>query len=313
MNYKSFLATISRDDNNYLNISSHRKYQHDEQEYDKQYKISPHDYLAGKGLFNLAKSIDLDVNNPILELGCGTGRLSVGLLKAFDPAKLLITDASSIFLDIARTKFTENGLDLPNLGILRFEDIGILPDDTFSLIVIRSALHHIDKYDEFLLAASQKLARGGAIVFQEPLYEGLFTLGLIAKCLQRSTNDKDVLNDLQLLSDTMRFYCRTDVDKSAAEDKYAFRLSDILIAANRAELSIHFFPNHSFEDFADTPAQFDYSVFAENYLKYCMGFCERTVSHFKNSAGDILEYIAQISGTNRAPESSGVFVLRRSL
>jgi SAM-dependent methyltransferase len=244
-------------------------------------------------------------------LGCGTGRLSVGLLRAFDPTRVLVTDASSIFLDISRQKFLENGLSLPHLGLLQFEDIGALPDDAFSLIVIRSALHHVDKYGEFLVAASKKLVRGGALVFQEPLYEGLFVLGLIAKFLQKSTKDKEILKDLKLLSDTMRFYCRTDVDKSLAEDKHTFRLSDILNAANRAELNLKFFPNRSFEDFAGEPSQFNYSKFAQSYLKYCMSYSDKTVAFFMSNAGDVLEYIEEISGTDRAPESSGVFVLLR--
>lgn len=313
MSYKLFLQNAVRDDDNYLLLSPHRKYQHDEQSYDNQYQISPYDYVAGEGLRKLAESLNLNLRGPILELGCGTGRLSVGLLKAFDPAQVLVTDASSIFLDISRQKFLANGLAIPNLGVLQFEDIGALPDDVFSLIVIRSALHHIDKYDEFLVAASKKLKQGGALVFQEPLYDGLFVLGLIAKYLQKSTNDEDVLRDMSLLSDTMRFYCRTDVDKSLAEDKYAFRLNDILIASNKAELGLRFFPNRSFEDFAGTSSQFDYSEFVKNYLKYCMSFSDKTVSFFMNNASDVLEYIADISGTDRAPESSGVFVLTRNV
>lgn len=313
MSYELFLKNTPRDNENYLLISPHRKYQHDEQSYDDQYQISPYDYVAGEGLKQLAESLNLDLHGPILELGCGTGRLSVGLLKAFDPAKVLVTDASSIFLDISRQKFLTNGLAVPHLGIMQFEDIGTLPDDTFSLIVIRSALHHIDKYDEFLVAASKKLVRGGALVFQEPLHDGLFVIGLIAKYLQKSTTDKEVLKDLRLLSDTMRFYCRTDVDKSLAEDKYAFRLNDILIASNRAGLGVKFFPNRSFEDFSGEPSQFDYSKFVQSYLKYCMSFSDKTVSFFMSNASDVLEYIADISGVDRAPESSGVFVLTRTM
>ncbi|CAH1904835.1 Methyltransferase domain-containing protein [Candidatus Nitrotoga sp. HW29] len=313
INFNDFLKMMRCSDEGFLQISPHRKYQHDEQSYDNQYQISPYDYVAGEGLLNLAKSLNLDINNPILELGCGTGRLSVGLLNAFDPAKVLVTDASSIFLGISRQKFLKNGLVLPHLGVLQFENISALPDDTFSLIVIRSALHHVDKYDEFLVTASKKLVRGGSLVFEEPLYEGLFVLGLIAKYLQKSASDKELLKDLKLLSDTMRFYCRTDVDKSLAEDKYVFRLNDILNAANKAELGLKFFPNRSFEDFAGEPSQFDYSKFAQDYLKYCMRFSDKTVTFFMSNASDVLEYIAEISGIDRAPESSGVFVLTRTI
>lgn len=161
MNSASFFNHIPRDKNGYLLISAHRKYSYDEQLYDQQYGISPYDFVAGEGLFNLAKRLGLNLDHPVLELGCGTGRLSVGMLKAFDPDKLLITDASSIFLDLSRRKFQESNLAMPHLGVLQFEDIGLLPDEAFSMIVIRSALHHIDKYEDFLIAASKKLVKGG--------------------------------------------------------------------------------------------------------------------------------------------------------
>lgn len=96
--------------------------------------------------------------------------------------------------------------------------------------------------------------------------------------MQKSTSNQELLKDLKLLSDTMRFYCRTDVDKSLAEDKYVFRLNDILNAANKAELGLNFFPNHSFEDFAGELSQFDYSKFTQDYLKYCMSFSNKTVT-----------------------------------
>ena len=161
------------------------------------------------------------------------------------------------------------------------------------------------------MAASTKLVCGGAIIFQEPLYEGLLLLGLIAKFLQNSACDDDIHKDLTLLSNAMLFYCRTDLDKSLCEDKYAFRLNDILKAANQAALGLKFYPNRSFEDFAREPSQFSYSNFAESYLKYCMSFCEKTVTYFMDNANDVLKYIAEMSGNDRAPESSGVFVLTR--
>ncbi len=151
------------------------------------------------------------------------------------------------------------------------------------------------------------------MIFQEPLYEGLFVMGLIAKYLQKSAQDPAIVADLKLLSDTMRFYCRTDLDKALAEDKYAFRLKDILDAANRAELGLKFFPNRSFESFVGEAQPFEYANFVRSYLKYCMSFGEKTVGFFMENAADVMEYIAEVSGTDRAPESSGVFVLTRSV
>ena len=139
----------------------------------------------------------------------------------------------------------------------------------------------------------------------------MFVLGLIAKYLQKLTDDSDILKDLVHLSSTMSVYCRTDLDKSYVEDKHAFRLMDILNAANMAGLGTRYFPNYSFEDFAGLPSIFNYTTFVEHYLKYSMNFSEKTVTWFMNNTGDVLGYIMKTSGTERAPESLGVFVLTR--
>jgi SAM-dependent methyltransferase len=311
MSYEQFLQITPRNGNDYLLISAHRQYQHDELSYDEQYKISAFDYVAGNGVLRLVNDLGLMKDSPILELACGTGRLTVGLINAFGGAGVLATDASTTFLDITRKKLLENKLATPRFGVLRFEDIGSLPDETFGLILIRSALHHVDKYDGFLLAASRKLRSGGAIIVQEPLYEGLFLLGLIAKCILKQANDLDIQRDLNVLINAMSFYCRIDLDKSSAEDKHVFRLNNVLVAANRAELSLKFFPNKSFEDFAGEPNLFDFSYFAKSYLEFCMSFKEKTVGFFMEKANDVLQYIKETSGANNAPECSGVFVLAR--
>jgi SAM-dependent methyltransferase len=309
--FQRFLDTSPRGSDGALLISPHRKYLHDEEGYDEQYQISPYDYLAGQGLKALVSDLSIDTSHPILELGCGSGRLSVGLVKSFDPTKILVTDASSIFLDISRRKFQNNGLMVPHLGLLRFEDIELLPERAFSLVVLRSALHHVNDYPEFIAAASRKLVSGGAMIFQEPLYEGLFLLGLIGKFLQGQTKDEEIRRDLKLLAEVMSFYCRTDLDKSASEDKFVFKLHDILEAANHAGLQTKYYPNKSLESFASQPAPFVYTDFATSYLQYCMSFSEKTVSFFRSGANDVLEYISMTAGNDRAPESSGVFALIR--
>ncbi len=296
----------------FLGISSPRDYHHDEQAYDAQYQVSPHDFVAGMGLRRLAQGLALETSGPLLELGCGTGRLSVGLLKAFDASRILVTDASVAFLELSRQKFLANTLALPHMGILRFEDIALLPNSMFSLIVLRSALHHVDRYAEFIATAAQKLAVGGALMVQEPLFEGLFLMGLLANPLRKASTNARIREDMGLLADTMRFYCRADVDKSLAEDKHAFRLADILAAANQAGLGLRFFPNRSFEDFAGDAPRFDFANFVENYLRFCMNFGPDSVAFFMQQAQDGLRYIVEIAGTDRAPESSGVFVLTRT-
>ncbi len=311
MSYEQFLRATPRSEDEYLLFSSHRPYQHDELCYDKQYKVPPFDYAAGEGILQLVNDLPLLADSPILELGCGTGKLTIGLISAFGVDAVLATDASTTFLDITRKKLLENKLPIPHLGILRFEDIGGFPDNAFGLIVIRSALHHVDMYEDFLVAASRKLRSGGAIIFQEPLYEGLFLLGLIAKFILPLTQDVDIQKDLSVLVDAMSFYCRMDVDKCLAEDKHVFRLNNILSVANRAGLTLQFFPNKAYEDFAGNPSLFDYSYFVKSYLGYCMSFKHKTVEFYMEKAAEVLQYIKETSGANNAPECFGFFVLTR--
>ncbi|NJN99977.1 MAG: hypothetical protein HC875_40650 [Anaerolineales bacterium] len=61
-------------------ISQPRRFAHDETKYDEQYQIEPTDMRAGQGLVNLLRTYQADFSGPGLEIGCGTGRLSVGLV-----------------------------------------------------------------------------------------------------------------------------------------------------------------------------------------------------------------------------------------
>jgi SAM-dependent methyltransferase len=306
---RAFLSRTERSAEGYLQISPHRKFEHDEHAYDAQYRIEPQDMVLGEGLFRLAQQLGVDTQGYLLELGCGTGRLSVGLPRFFDANRVIVTDGSSTFVDLTRRKFEGNGLALPYLGVLQFDDLGKLPDGVFSMLVMTSTLHHVNEYREFIATAAQKLAPGGCIVVQEPLFEGLFLMGLIAKSLLRQAPDDEIRRDLALLSDTMEFYCRNDVDKSSAEDKYAFRLSDILAAANTAGLGLRYFPNHTLGHFATGWTGFSYASFARDYLVHCMSFGPKTVDFYLHGGADAFEFIRRVSGLDRAPESVGVFAL----
>lgn len=294
-------------------ISENRKYYHDEQLYDKQYNIEASDYLAGEGLASLIRKEKIDLRCPVLELGCGTGRLSTGLLKHFAPAEVIVTDASMDFLRIARKKFDSNGLSNYSLALLRFEDISLLPDNAFSLVVLRSALHHVIDYESFINEVSGKLIHGGAMAFQEPCYEGFLVLGLLAKMViskgifpNRRTSD-----DIKLLADTMKFYCRRDIDKSLAEDKHVFKVSDILLSAERSGMSLKYFVNKDFEFFVNETDSFHYLNFVESYLRHCMQFSEAVTEFFLRESAETLKYLSEISGRTNWPESSGVFLLKR--
>jgi ubiquinone/menaquinone biosynthesis C-methylase UbiE len=308
----NFIKRQALGESGYLEISKHRKYDHDETKYDDQYKILEHDLQAGKGVLRATKLHNIDTSGGVLEFACGTGKLSTGLVKYFDPKKTLITDASSIFLDILKTKLAKNNLESPHVGILRFEDIKKLPNNSLSLILLRSALHHIDRYDLFIKEASKKLIKDGAIICQDPLREGILTLGMLSLTASKLCVDKEIRTELTNMARTAHFYCRGDTDKTHAEDKHVFRASDILQAGNAANLKLEFYPNFSLEDFnQDKPPKFNFLDFCKTYLSSCMSFKDKTVKYFINETKDEMNYINTLCESDRGPESSGVFLLKK--
>jgi len=310
----NFIKRQTLGESGYLEISKHRKYDHDETKYDDafQYKVLEHDLKAGKGVLRATKLHNIDTSGGVLEFACGTGRLSTGLIKYFDPKKTLITDASSIFLDILKTKLAKNNLKSPHLGILRFEDIKKLPNNSLSLILLRSALHHIDRYDLFIKEASKKLIKNGAIICQEPLREGILTLGMLSLTASKLCVDKEIKTDLTHMARTAHFYCREGADKTNDEDKHVFGVNDILQAANAADLKLEFYANFVLEDFSDDNLpKFNFLDFCKTYLSSCMSFKDKTVKYFINETKDEIDYINTLCESNRMPEASGVFLLKK--
>lgn len=77
----------------------------------------------------------------VLELGCGTGNLSVLLHKAFPKARLHLVDISRESLEACRSRF-----DAPDRHVFDQKDFGQadFPDGSFDLVVSSIAIHHLD-------------------------------------------------------------------------------------------------------------------------------------------------------------------------
>ena len=304
-------------------ISQPSRYAHDEAKYDKQYQIDPTDVKVGNGLINLLREKNADFMGAALEVGCGTGRLSLGLVNNKAYPVVILTDPSTIFLRITSQKMREASVDISNVhfAVLKAEEIDRLPRSEFSLIVLRSVLHHVLDVTKFINSAAMSLRQGGILVFQEPCMEGYVLMGAMAQFIPIIIKQSGIkLNDnytrqIQSFIDTMQFYARRDVDKSSAEDKHLFRVDEIMKICSYTGLSAEFLPNVVYEQYSEPSQkrneQTSFYTFFRDYLKYCMSFDQTLIElidkHFRNYC----KFVDNLSVSSSGPYMHGVFVCRK--
>jgi SAM-dependent methyltransferase len=182
---KAWLDSFPKNADGFINISDERRFAHDETEYDTQYNNDPSNFASGAGLIKTLKEMDADFSCPAIEVGCGTGVLTLGLVKEQAFPLLLATDPTSIFLKLTRKKCVDAGVDSSRLvlGVLDGSDVAMLPPQSLSLITLRSVLHHILDVDSFIAAASRALVPNGVLAFEEPCAEAFILMGGIAQFL----------------------------------------------------------------------------------------------------------------------------------
>jgi SAM-dependent methyltransferase len=116
----------------------------------------------GEALFSAAAS-EAARGARVLDVGCGRGTSTLGLLEA-KPSYVLGIDVST--REIALAREAAQGLDCVDFRVQSaHEPIA----DRFDLIIGRSILHHID-FKEFLRRAfDDNLRAGGRMIFMEPM------------------------------------------------------------------------------------------------------------------------------------------------
>ncbi|MGD0915982.1 MAG: class I SAM-dependent methyltransferase [Thermodesulfobacteriota bacterium] len=308
---------------NFFYVSSPQKYARDETKYDDQYKVDTPGRRYGEGLINLLQQKDATFEGPALEIGCGTGLLSVGLVTKEAYPIVIITDPSPLFLSLALQKMMKAGIapSKAHFAVLKAEEIDRLLRNEFSLIALRSVLHHVLDVDKFIHDAALSLRPGGVLTFQEPCSEGYILMGALAQFIPlalgqagKELTDKH-LTQIQGFIKTMLFYARRSIDKSAAEDKHLFRVDEIMKIGSSAGLAVEFLPNMTYEDYA-TPVKGklrrpSFYAFFHDYLKYCMSFDTQLMELLDRYFRTYCKFVDTLSIEANGPYMHGVFLCKK--
>lgn len=303
----------------FVHLSQPRRYAHDESGYDAYYDSDPANLRVGKGLARLLTDRGADVSAPALEIGCGTGLVSLGLAAASPYPFTIFTDPSPAFLEITRTKIRKHGIDESSLvfAVLMGEEIGRVPEGALSLVVLRSTLHHVLDVEAFIAAAARTLRPGGVLTFQEPCMEGYVLMGAMAQFLPELAKaggielSPEQRQKVELFSNSMAFYARRDLDKTQAEDKHLFRVDDIMSIGARHGLSTEFLPNTVYEAF-ESPARSHapdaFGPFFRGYAKFCMAWDDELMKLFDAYLAPKCRYVEEASRGGSGPYLHGVFI-----
>lgn len=105
----------------------------------------------------------------ILELGCGTGNLTLRLLEQFPSARIVTVDAAPEMTSLAAARARERGWDA-RLECLtaRFEDLNFAPG-SFDLVASCMSLHHVKDKRPLYRGINAWLRPGGGLCFADQL------------------------------------------------------------------------------------------------------------------------------------------------
>lgn len=316
----------------YSVLSPARSFAHDEGDYDAQYLLGDKDLRQGHGLSALLQNRNADTSSPALELGCGTGTLTLGLADKCPYPLLIVSDMSPAFLDITHQKMVNIGVDPSKIKLAVYDTDNVLyapPREAFSLIAMRATLHHILHPEQFIAAISALLSPGGFFVVHEPCRDGFLILGMIAKMYALTRFSPPFFNSMQnlflgrhrkkyiematLTWQTMVASARQDIDKSEMEDKHIFAPAEVINWGNRCGLQGEFIPNVEFREFSKefTPSKFSFAGFTKSYMQHCMSFPDDFVDDFCAFAKPYLEYVEESSRGTAPPAYYGVFLFKK--
>jgi ubiquinone/menaquinone biosynthesis C-methylase UbiE len=207
-------------------------------DYDKIYQLNPKVITSiGKQWDELIRKIGMEGGDAI-EIGSGTGALTLGLLEMSTFRSLVATDISFKFLDGLRAR----SLQYHNLSMAMCDaNHPNFRDEVFDVVLGRSILHHLVDYQLTLQSAFNMLRPDGVALFFEPVIQGKIFIALFARLLVESDNASGtpILTSLEKNKITayvraltkQKWYPQSRESLLKIEDKYIFNLQDLLVLA----------------------------------------------------------------------------------
>lgn len=303
----------ARNDDGFYYLSEPRRFAHNEEEYDVYHAVNSANLGEGGGVLSIARELKGDTSGPALEIGCGTGALSMGLVHNSPYPLTVVSDPSPQFLAIARRKIEASRAADAQLAyaVLMGDELERLPRDHFSLIAMRATLHHIADWKLFIAKAAAALRPGGILAFQEPCAEAFILMGAIAQFLPKLTNLSPAqAESVDIFVGAMSFYSRQDLDKSSVEDKHSFRVDEVAEVAGENGLSMRFTGNAEFGSFRHEPQTF--TMLFRNYLKFCCAWKEdEMLVHFDTYLKPYCAFVDTASLGGRGPSQYGTFFCQK--
>jgi 2-polyprenyl-3-methyl-5-hydroxy-6-metoxy-1,4-benzoquinol methylase len=288
-------------------FSPHRGYQTPEDAYDADASVDDH---RGRFLVEAVSRANPNLTGVCLEIGCGTGRLTSGLVRHGAFERYLITDASAAFLEITRDKLLRGGVAAPavDFGLFNGEDFDEIGFEKFALIALRSVLHHIADYEAFFCSAASKVKPGGIVAILEPRAEFFVHTSTLLRLMPalaaqgRVALDPGEAAHIEAFQRAAQFYLSRTLDKSHAEDKYAFTGDELVDLATQNGMILHRMGGEYGQNYA-----FD----VHDYLRYCMGFPEPLMGKIDRVLGDAIRHVDELTKELRPVTAAEWLVYQR--
>ena len=286
-----------------LLLSDNRAYAHEESAYDAQYENAELDTEPGRRLIEILTEAGIGAKGRLLEIGCGTGLLSVGLsaIGFFD--EIVVTDGSLQFLKIAQRKLGSiKSRSEVRLALLTDADTAEIGTGYFDVIAMRSVLHHVTDFRAFAELLLRKLKPGGVLAMYEPCAEMFMWMGTLAALFPAVAQvkgfrlDEADLAHVDTFVRTMEFYLRRDLDKAGGEDKYCFWHAEMLDIAASAKAHTLFRSENNPNDVV--------SGFI-NYARYCMGWSPGLIDKLESSFEELRTTINGFLAGSQVPDVTG--------